>query len=360
MKNGGTQRNKDGKAVRPSGHIAPRTARGCRSIRALPDIRAGWRFAEPSPTVERETRGREDFGWSLRLCSLPLQFSLAMKTTGDKESLYFNPMKNILLQFERLRRHYEQVVRTYDEVSLLDLTHSLRNWTELAGTLQELAPVFSDAMAFRTSSPTKRASRSIKGYRYVLAYMPGGALTYANINNIFSSPELGEMGFMENGGVKASSSPTVKEPYLISITLKATHETLELSRLCLVVGDANENMRRLLTGQDIQRRKFKQWLESECVKLSYINADNKLEFFTISLKTLIRRVSNNLTGASHPLINSENFDQENRFDAPIKYLFEYKVGGLPLPYFIILKAAQDIIGIFPKYIPIDKTKTPPD
>ena len=33
-------------------------------------------------------------------------------------------MQTVLLQLERLRRHYTTAVRTYDHVSLLDLSHN--------------------------------------------------------------------------------------------------------------------------------------------------------------------------------------------------------------------------------------------
>ena len=65
-------------------------------------------------------------------------------------------MKTILLHLERLRRHYEAAVKTYDEVSLLDLSHTLRLWTELKKPLENLAPEFSNSRLFRTGIPAKK------------------------------------------------------------------------------------------------------------------------------------------------------------------------------------------------------------
>lgn len=37
----------------------------------------------------------------------------------------------IELQLERLRRHYEMSMQTYDQISLLELSHTLRVWADM-------------------------------------------------------------------------------------------------------------------------------------------------------------------------------------------------------------------------------------
>lgn len=76
-------------------------------------------------------------------------------------------MQTVLLHLERLRRHYEAAVRAYDHVSLLDLSHSLRRWTELKTPLIQLAPRFSTTLAFKTAIPAKKVLRAARGRTFV-------------------------------------------------------------------------------------------------------------------------------------------------------------------------------------------------
>ena len=50
---------------------------------------------------------------------------------------------------------------------------------------------------------------------------------------------------------------------------------------------------------------------------------------------------------SHPSVAGEA-DAVNVFDAPIHQFLKYRMGDLPLPYFILLKIAQDILAAAPK------------
>ena len=59
-----------------------------------------------------------------------------------------------------------------------------------------------------------------------------------------------------------------------------------------------------------------------------------------------KRVANTLDG-SHPSAGGGG-DTDNVFDAPVQHLLKYQMGGLPLPYFILLKIAQDILDVSPK------------
>ena len=52
-------------------------------------------------------------------------------------------METVMIQLARLRRHYDAAVRSYDKVALLDLSNTLRIWTELKHPLLKLSPGFS-------------------------------------------------------------------------------------------------------------------------------------------------------------------------------------------------------------------------
>ncbi|MFN9387433.1 MAG: hypothetical protein ACK6BU_10800, partial [Cyanobacteriota bacterium] len=68
-----------------------------------------------------------------------------------------------------------------------------------------------------------------------------------------------------------------------------------------------------------------------------------LETVAISREMIIKRVANTLDGSHASAAGGGEVD--NAFDAPVHHLLKYKVGGLPLPYFILLKVAQDILAI---------------
>jgi hypothetical protein len=88
------------------------------------------------------------------------------------------------------------------------------------------------------------------------------------------------------------------------------------------------------------------WMGAEAVRLSWPMSGDNSELVTISREVLVKRVANVLDG-SHPSLGS---DPDNRFDAPVQYLLTCQVAGFPLPYFILLKVAQDILDEVPRLL----------
>jgi hypothetical protein len=64
---------------------------------------------------------------------------------------------------------------------------------------------------------------------------------------------------------------------------------------------------------------------------------------SISIESIIKRLANSFEG-SHP--ENSNIESNNKFYEPVKYLFNYICAGLPLPYFILLGIAKEIINNF--------------
>ena len=58
----------------------------------------------------------------------------------EENNRIWKVMKNYKLQLNRLKRHYETSINTYDVISFLDLAHSLRIWTELKNNVEEDFP----------------------------------------------------------------------------------------------------------------------------------------------------------------------------------------------------------------------------
>lgn len=241
-------------------------------------------------------------------------------------------MKTVLLHLERLRRHYEVAVRTYDHVSLLDLSHSLRVWTELKQPLLKLAPKFAQALSFKTAIPAKRVFKAARGHRFVFSYMPGGVRTYASKGHLASGPGMGS-----NDG-----------DFTAHIAVKLSPPLLELGKYCVVSTSFDQPLIKALEAEDLTRCTFAQWLASEAVRASYENGKGVLEVVAISREMLVKRIANTLDG-SHPSAAAGG-QEENAFDAPVHHLLQYQMGGLPLPYFILLKIAQDILDVAPKYL----------
>lgn len=241
-------------------------------------------------------------------------------------------MKTVLLHLERLRRHYEAAVKTYDHVSLLDLSHSLRVWTELRQPLVRLAPKFAQALSFKTAIPAKRVFKAARGHQYVFSYMPGGVRTYASKGHLASGPGMGA-----NDG-----------DFTTGISVKLSPPLMELGKYCIVSTSFDQPLIKALEAEDVTRCTFAQWLASEAVRVSFKNSKGVLEVVAISREMLVKRVANTLDG-SHPSAAGGAQD-ENTFDAPVHYLLQYQMGGLPLPYLMLLKIAQDILDISPKLL----------
>ncbi len=239
-------------------------------------------------------------------------------------------MKTVLLHLERLRRHYEAAVRTYDEVSLLDLSHTLRLWTELKKPLVTLAPEFSNSMMFKTAIPAKKVLRAARGHRFVFSYMPGGVRTYASKGHLASWPGMGP----DDGD------------FVVGVAVKMTPPLVELARYCVILTSFEQPLIKALDAESVTRCGYTQWLGSEAVRVSYFNDKSVLEVVAISREMIVKRVANTLDGSHASAASAE--DTDNAFDAPVHHLLQYQMGGLPLPYFILLKIAQDILDVAPK------------
>ncbi len=239
-------------------------------------------------------------------------------------------MNKILLQLERLRRHYKAAVANYDEVSLLDLSHTLRIWVELKKPLVSLAPEFSQSIFFKTGLPAKKILHAARGHKFVFSYMPGGIKTYAAKGHLVSGPD------MEEGAGN----------YSIGIAVRLLPEFMELGKFCVVGTSFDQSLVKVMSQETVSRCCYGPWLASEAVRLSFQrNGSGSLETVSISREMLVKRVANTLDG-SHP--SDAGGDIDNTFDAPVHHLLKYKIGGLPLPYFILLKIAQDILHVSPK------------
>lgn len=237
-------------------------------------------------------------------------------------------MERVRLQFERLRRHYQNAVTTFDHVTFLDLSHTLRIWTELKRPLQELAPTFSKSVAFRTGVPSKKVTKAARGRTHVLCYLGGAVHTLAAKSELLAGPELDE-----------------GQDFLLGVGFKMMPPAMEFRRFAFIAGHGDSSLLPLLSSENASPCNFIQWLGAEVVRVGFLSEDGTYQSKAIPREILIKRVANTLDGSHASVAPDTNSSEENSFDAPIKFLLQYRIGGVPVPYFILLKIAQDILDI---------------
>lgn len=127
---------------------------------------------------------------------------------------------------------------------------------------------------------------------------------------------------------------------------------LELGQYSVVTVDLDGPTEKALDAEDQTRCNYSQWMAAEVVRVSYPTEAGALERVVLTRETIVKRVANTLDG-SHPSAAATISDGNNSFDPAVHYLLRYQMGGLPLPYFILLKIAQDILSVAPRLLGID-------
>ena len=249
-------------------------------------------------------------------------------------------MNTLLLHAERLRRHHQSALRTYDPVGLVELSHSLRIWADLKLAIDTVAPDLAKSTAFRSSSPSRVVARAAaKQTEFVLAYFPGKVLTSAVDGVAISLPNRGSEQLKAESSARWNFADT----------------GVEVARYCYFAPGLAGIPQAQLDQQSVSRLTFSQWLGAEVVRIGYSDSDGVSHRSTLTRENLIRRLANSHDG-SHPSLAMSGAT-ENRLDAPVDALFRHSCCMLPLPYFILLKIAQDLLGVLRKRLPQGGTPT---
>lgn len=241
-------------------------------------------------------------------------------------------MAALEIHLERLRRHYESAVQTYDHVSLLDLSHALRMMAGLRTQMPVIAPNSAKTIAFKNGTPPKPLLRKIGQHPFVYAAMPGGTATFASNGQL-----LGGQGHQ-----------LVDGDFNISGRFMLRPDGAWIVQEILIVAGAPD----LASHNDhasVTRGNFNQWLDGEAVRGRRQNPDGSMTDFRITKEQVIRRVANAMDG-SHPAGLEGSPAGTEGVDATVKHLMGLFVGGLPLPYFLLLKAADDILTVAKKWL----------
>lgn len=239
-------------------------------------------------------------------------------------------MVDTATQLARLKRHYEHTRDTYDAVSLLDLAHALRVWAEMASTLETDYPAFTATSRFKTATVQKKVAKASRGVPFVFAYLGGQAFSRA-----------------ANGSIAAYADIGQDTEFTLSASIKKAVDGVHVGHYAYVERSLLQPIIRAAGSETVTRVNYTQWLAGEAVKLSRRDEHGVLlPTLSISRHMFIKRVSNTM-GASHPESDAGKTQYVNSFDAPIQALMRHKIADLPLPYFVLLKSAQDILEIVP-------------
>lgn len=240
-------------------------------------------------------------------------------------------MNSVPIQYERLRRHYDFAARTYDHVSFLDLAHTLRVWSDLMQTVGSVAPEFSKSTSFRTATPSRHAQRTLRDRVFVYSLLTDSVVTYAS-NGVIT------------GLRKQHEQPANAE---VVAKFRQDEAKLEVAFYAYISPSLDIPIADIFHGQGVKRCTFKQWMNSLSVVGSLRTKEGQLKHFSLTREQLIRRVANELD-ASHPR-GSAVPPRAAEASRATHYLLEHLVAGLPLPYFHLLKDAQDILEVGQKY-----------
>lgn len=209
---------------------------------------------------------------------------------------------HIKMQFQRLKRHYDACTNEIDEISMLDLAHSLRIWAEMAQSIDELIEKKGFDVKFPNPAKNKKAKAVLKDTAFT------------------SMPLVSTL--QTNSGIQVKGLYFIKK----ALTPEEVKKLYEAGPPQVL----NANL------------SFEQWLGSEILETK----NHIGERIGIARSILIKRVAN-LLGASHPKGKENEDENERYFDPFIKELHSMQVAnGYPLTYYQLIEIAGVILRSF--------------
>lgn len=249
-------------------------------------------------------------------------------------------LEHYQVQYDRLVRHYEILRQSSDRIAMLDMATTLRNWVDMKEDLNRDFQSVTRTLCFQRSAPSKELKRLGRdGQNVFVGFQDGVAVAPRDMPRMAGMPEINGPGdcmcsFIQRG----APGEWVFGDFL------AIPRGIGEEQFSKMLGDP-----KYLPFTRLQNANLYIWLQSDCVLLTMRNSDGELEKFNIPRQILIRRVGAGY-GALHPKRTGGPVT-DNRFDPPIKWLFDFHYGDIPLPYFILLGIAQELVIHIPKIIP---------
>ena len=231
-------------------------------------------------------------------------------------------------QLQRLKRHYQASIDRYDAISFLDLAHTLRVWTEVKDGVEQLH----NEPTFKKGILTNSVKKILTGSEYAYAYLPDGVTT--------SAAATGEIG-----GRNMIHGPMVDKFSAATLMKIENNGDLTIAQFLVVYRVLSQEEIKILNDESkkvpIEKVNFSKYMELPAINFQFSGHDPK----HISNEELIKRIANEYE-ASHADPTDTNFDLNNVFSEPVKKLMKYGCAQLPLPYFVLLHIARNIIENF--------------
>ena len=227
-------------------------------------------------------------------------------------------------------------MQTYDQISLLDLSHTLRIWADMKAELLATVPAFAKTLAFKSALPAKKVRRVVQGRKFIFAYMAGAVVTRASRYQLQFHGEDLQPGPDADADVGADAK-------------FHPDGSLEVKNYRFCSPSLGAEWRHAFKAAEVSRGNYSQWLGAEVARVGYPDDSGKLVWVAISREDLVRRVAN-VFGPSHPHKSDPEKGDRDRFDPAVAYMMTYTVARLPIPYFILLKTAQDLLDIVPRLL----------
>jgi hypothetical protein len=209
-------------------------------------------------------------------------------------------LKHLHLQYDRLARHHQAALTQKDEISFLDLAHSLRIWVDMKGVVADLAKARGIDLSLRHHTQPKFLKKSLQGARH----------TYLPLASGVQSPGLEVKG--------------------LTITNRAL--------------TPEEIKKRAAMGPpvaQVSNMSFAEWMAAGVLEVP--SNDPVHPHLRISREIVIKRVANVL-GASHPVGMEQDDPMENKFDQYIQELHRISVAdGYPVTYYQLLEIGGELL-----------------
>lgn len=209
--------------------------------------------------------------------------------------------KQLQVQYARLWRNYRLAEKLRDLPTSLDLTHTLRVWTELKHDVDLVARARNVLLAFPPSPQHNALKNALKGRQF--AHMPFA----------------GGMG--QSGPVKILSMV-----YMHSMLTEEDFQRLHKAGSPAQPGDTTQS--------------FINWMGGSIVQMPSIGPGHR--HIQISREILISRTSN-ILGASHPIGMDESNAREHGFDPYVRALHSLIISNMPGTYFQMTEIARHLL-----------------
>ena len=244
------------------------------------------------------------------------------------------------MQYERLSRSVKKCENAYDLIDLMDLSNTLRIWCDLKLPLMSSIPSLKGGIAFKTATPSRKATKSIRNFKSVLASLP---------ESVLSRAETGEVMGMSIEGLGYGESRSQGGKFKLN-----DDSSVEMRSFWIVDAPISEYDSESLKNLRVKRGDLIQWLGSEIVRVANLDDNGMIQTTKLTREQLVRRMANAF-GGSHPSLGNDEYQHVN--DLVIRSLFRHSILGLPLPYYLMLGVAQRLLKGLHPHLSLERTTT---